>query len=657
MDDQWIIPGLQNTGNTCFINAVLQALASSVTFCQHLDLLAATISSFSGSTDDHQPQTSLIGSVAAAALRAWQFLVHGPEDAAPSDDVLVTKAAQGLLTLQLHKLLVALQAVPSSGSLQATVTTTTSCTGCSRGPPVQHCLPAIDARPLLRCLATYLPEGVLEQGLQHDASEAFQQQLNLPWTAVCSSVIKSTRLVRLPAVLVLQLQRAAVTSGGLGAKLQGAVAFPLVEGKDESRGLYRARVEGCSRPGDNGTISTTRLVTFPGTHNSNAIKNDLFIAENQKLGFKQQLEAGARLFDLDYVGTEQGSRFAHCFSCFCSFASDPAEADPASVFKVMGDFLAANPRELIVIGLSNIQCGDKSAARQSLLATLAASPLHAHLATQLVDSKQRVVLLFYDAWTSTAGWTVGTKTVPSQPLLRFYGEDISIDARNAAAIDLQVGSRMTQGISNQFLAEQRSPDITWRVLGLFPSTCVVCRTGAQCGSAACAVKANSQPYVMYLLGSLSSRWLIPLGAKQQQFIPAFNGFQVDQIQVPAATGGKGIVSAAERLNKALGWLYLMKPYMASKVGLGNCVWVLDDSIYSGALICVHHRKAAIAQLLEVAAAGGGGAGRRLVIPGNSRLQVQVFAGNQLLKQYAGKDDSIQLLEVAAAVDSVQVLWP
>jgi hypothetical protein len=52
----------------------------------------------------------------------------------------------------------------------------------------------------------------------------------------------------------------------------------------------------------------------------------------------------------------------------------------------MGEFLAANRRELIVIGLSNIECGDKSAARQSLLGTLAASPLYAYLATQVEPS-------------------------------------------------------------------------------------------------------------------------------------------------------------------------------------------------------------------------------------------------------------------------------
>jgi hypothetical protein len=47
-----------------------------------------------------------------------------------------------------------------------------------------------------------------------------------------------------------------------------------------------------------------RLVTFPGTHNSNAIKNREFIAESQQLGFKEQLTAGVRLFDLDFAGDD-----------------------------------------------------------------------------------------------------------------------------------------------------------------------------------------------------------------------------------------------------------------------------------------------------------------------------------------------------------------
>lgn len=53
------------------------------------------------------------------------------------------------------------------------------------------------------------------------------------------------------------------------------------------------------------------------------------------------------------------------------------------VFKTMADFLAANPREVIVIGLSNINCGDKNAARRELIGALAKSPLLNYLALQV----------------------------------------------------------------------------------------------------------------------------------------------------------------------------------------------------------------------------------------------------------------------------------
>lgn len=49
----------------------------------------------------------------------------------------------------------------------------------------------------------------------------------------------------------------------------------------------------------------------------------------------------------------------------------------------MADFLAANPRDVIVIGLSNINCGDKNAARRELLGALASSPLVKYLALQV----------------------------------------------------------------------------------------------------------------------------------------------------------------------------------------------------------------------------------------------------------------------------------
>eukprot|EP00878_Enallax_costatus_P015142 GHUV01015854.1.p1 GENE.GHUV01015854.1~~GHUV01015854.1.p1 ORF type:complete len:247 (+),score=76.13 GHUV01015854.1:631-1371(+) len=126
-----------------------------------------------------------------------------------------------------------------------------------------------------------------------------------------------------------------------------------------------------------------RLVTFPGTHNSMAIRNNITLAASQALSFKQQLQAGARLFDIDYAGARFGGRFGHCFSCFCSFAADPNDADPTKVFTVMADFLAANPRDVIVLGLSNINCGDVPTAQMQLLGLLAQSPLYKYLATQV----------------------------------------------------------------------------------------------------------------------------------------------------------------------------------------------------------------------------------------------------------------------------------
>eukprot|EP00879_Flechtneria_rotunda_P029878 GHRR01032341.1.p1 GENE.GHRR01032341.1~~GHRR01032341.1.p1 ORF type:complete len:385 (+),score=177.48 GHRR01032341.1:385-1539(+) len=256
-----------------------------------------------------------------------------------------------------------------------------------------------------------------------------------------------------------------------------------------------------------------RYVTFAGTHNSNAIKNPQgAIAETQKLGFKEQLEAGVRLFDLDYAGSQNGARFGHCLGCFCSYAADPAEADPAQVFAVMADFLMAHPHDLIVLGMSNINCGDKAAARQQLLSMLAGSALNKLMATQviqpsttlseLVDSNQRVVLLFYDQWTTAVGYQVGNKMAPDQPLFRLYGENTSVDARGAAAVSSQVAQRLFNDISSQFSASPPSSDTPWRVLGLFASMCFACRdTGQQCGPISCATKVISAQQPSYTLSA------------------------------------------------------------------------------------------------------------------------------------------------------------
>jgi hypothetical protein len=89
----------------------------------------------------------------------------------------------------------------------------------------------------------------------------------------------------------------------------------------------------------------------------------------------------------------------------------------------MGDFLDANPNEVIFLGMSNINCGDVPKARIELLGALANSTLAKHLAVRVLDDKvtlgelvkagQRAVLVFYDAWGRSSGFSVGSKVSTS----------------------------------------------------------------------------------------------------------------------------------------------------------------------------------------------------------------------------------------------------
>jgi hypothetical protein len=81
--------------------------------------------------------------------------------------------------------------------------------------------------------------------------------------------------------------------------------------------------------------------------------------------------------------------------------------------------------------------------------------------------------------------------VPDQPLIRVYGGDTTIDATGAAAIDAQLAKDFILDISSGFKAAAASIEAPWRVLGLFPSTCLSCRNAAQCGPISCAVKVSS----------------------------------------------------------------------------------------------------------------------------------------------------------------------
>ncbi|KAF8065807.1 hypothetical protein HT031_002867 [Scenedesmus sp. PABB004] len=379
-----------------------------------------------------------------------------------------------------------------------------------------------------------------------------------------------------------------------------------------------------------------RLVAWPGTHNSNAVAGRA-ITSSQELGFRAQLAAGARLFDLD--AGDGGARLAHCLGCFCASAADPADSDPAAVFGAMAEFLAANPRDVLLIGLSNINCGDKAAARRSILAALAASPLRAHVATQvvgaattlgeLVESGQRAVLLFYDAWASEQGHTVGNQarerrrappwrrgpagrpggprprlyrrrrrrpapprpreqTVPDQPLIRIYGADTSVPSALAGA---ELDAAVAEGLTADLRAQARSAlaaasaSVPFRVLGWFPSSCLACRHPGLCGPISCAAAANEGGFVLWALGRLTADWLA--AARLPTLLPAFNGWQADFFGSAAAGGARGVAAAARALNEAAAWAFTARPREAAALGLANCVWALDDPTRTGILACVH----------------------------------------------------------------------
>lgn len=182
------------------------------------------------------------------------------------------------------------------------------------------------------------------------------------------------------------------------------------------------------------------------------------------------------------------------------------------------------------------------------------------------------------------------------------------------------------------------------------------------------MQANSQAYVLWVLGKVTAAWMKAIG--RTAVVPAFNGFQVDYIQLP--TGRPGVVTAAEQLNAAFAWMYTQQIGAAPALGLGNCVWVLDDAVYAGGLVCAGQKTVGISSLLRVGAAtpmfGATGAhrrrllqaaavsGRQLLVPANKQLKVQLLIGLLVQTTVLGDMQQLQVLPIDAAVDALQVVW-
>lgn len=83
--------------------------------------------------------------------------------------------------------------------------------------------------------------------------------------------------------------------------------------------------------------------------------------------------------------------------------------------------------------------------------------------------------------------------VPNQALWRIYGGDASVDGQDPATIDRQVSTSLLADVVKQIAGPQPalSPSTPWRIMGLFPSSCMVCRATGVCGPISCAEKVGA----------------------------------------------------------------------------------------------------------------------------------------------------------------------
>lgn len=144
--------------------------------------------------------------------------------------------------------------------------------------------------------------------------------------------------------------------------------------------------------------------------------------------------------------------------------------------------------------------------------------------------------------------------------------------------------------------------------------------------------------------------------------------QIDYLQ---AAPKANVVTAARKLNAAIAWMYTAQPAAAPKLGLANCVWVLDDTAASGGLACVQDRSVKIQSLLGVPAASAAANGRRrlqqaapaaagskryILVPANPALTLRLGVGGKMGREVKGIAGKPQLLDLSLSATDLQVAW-
>jgi hypothetical protein len=144
----------------------------------------------------------------------------------------------------------------------------------------------------------------------------------------------------------------------------------------------------------------------------------------------------------------------------------------------------------------------------------------------------------------------------------------------------------------------------------------------------------------------------------------FDRPQIDYLQ---STPRANVVTAAQRLNQAIAWMYTAQAAQAPRLGLGNCVWVMDDATAAGGIACVSAANQRVASVLGLPAnAAVASAGRRLqqaaaakrsiLVPANPALRLRIFAAGKLRKEVRGTAGQAQLLDLSTTATDLQVSW-
>nr|XP_018629610.1 ubiquitin carboxyl-terminal hydrolase 27 isoform X4 [Nicotiana tomentosiformis] len=235
----WTIPGLQNLGNNCFLNVVLQALASCKSFSKFLEQVVEECegSSMEGSVDLPVIATlaSLVQELCIArhgrAVLSPRRLMHAMTSYIPNFNLT---SQQISLDFQLFHSLHLVPVLSSSGAMP----------GCS----VEHCLKQFFVAEKLenyKCSHCWHIAAVKFVSAM-DENEAIVEKLKLcneedscdckelaclarlPWSNNFSRTFKQLSIGRSPKVLCLHLQRASINVFGELVKLQGHISFPLI---------------------------------------------------------------------------------------------------------------------------------------------------------------------------------------------------------------------------------------------------------------------------------------------------------------------------------------------------------------------------------------------------------------------------------------------